>query len=259
MKDFNRRANLTGSAARLAATGMAALLTVGIAGSAMAQNIVVRSSGPSAKSYPVGNKLKEGTRITLSSGDQITVLSNSRTQVLSGPGSFTIGQQAARSSRIGTRVASFVNRSGGRVRTGAVRGESDSADAAPPTIPNLWFLDPRQGGNFCIARTNMLMAWRPDMKGDASTAISDPDNGASGALNWKDGSRLKSWPVETAPLSNGATYHVTSPGSAQPVHVTFMLIDNPPSEIDALVETLIAKGCQNQVDAIVDTVSDEPA
>lgn len=259
MNYFMHKGGISGSACKLAAAGLAGLLTVTFAGSAMAQNIVVRSSGPSAQSYPVGNKLKEGTLITLSSGDRITVLNNSRTQVLSGPGRFTIGRQAARSSTIGARVANFVNRKGGRVRTGAVRGDPGSASAAPPKVPNMWFLDPVRGGNFCIANTTMLMAWRADMSGDANTAISDPDNGTSGALNWNDGSRLKSWPVDAAPLSDGATYHVTSPGSAQPVHVTFMLLSDPPAEIDALVETLIAKGCQNQVDAIVDAVSDEPA
>ena len=67
-----------------AALSFAAL---GFLGSTPAQaGVVVKSSGPSAETYPVGKKLDDAASVTLRTGDSITVLTGSGTRVISGPG-----------------------------------------------------------------------------------------------------------------------------------------------------------------------------
>ncbi|OZA58497.1 MAG: hypothetical protein B7X78_08945, partial [Sphingomonadales bacterium 39-62-4] len=59
---------------RKGVAGMAALAGMAIAGSAMAQSVVVRSTGPSAGAYPQGKKLPAHATVVLKGGDQVTVL-----------------------------------------------------------------------------------------------------------------------------------------------------------------------------------------
>ena len=51
------------------------------AGSALAQAIVVRSTGPSAAEYPQGRKLPANASVTLRAGDRLTVLDRKSTRL----------------------------------------------------------------------------------------------------------------------------------------------------------------------------------
>lgn len=82
-------------------------------------SVVVRSSGPSAKSYPRGMEFEEGDALNLLTGDAVTVLDSGDTKVLLGPGSYRA--ENARASRVASYAAARSARYG-RVRTGAVRG-----------------------------------------------------------------------------------------------------------------------------------------
>lgn len=75
--------------------------------------IVVRVSGPSAASYPVGRSLPEDARIILRAGDSLVVLGARGTQSFYGPGTFSPGAA-------GTAVGSGAPR-GRSARIGAVR------------------------------------------------------------------------------------------------------------------------------------------
>ena len=63
--------------ARFGKAALAAALLAGIGSTAMAQNMVVRSTGPSASSFPAGKKLANNSRITLKNLDRITILEKS--------------------------------------------------------------------------------------------------------------------------------------------------------------------------------------
>ena len=90
-----------------AALSFAAL---GFLGSAPAQaGVVVKSSGPSAETYPVGKKLDDAASVTLRTGDSITVLTGSGTRVISGPGTHRVGARGA-SKRTATMQASSLSR-----------------------------------------------------------------------------------------------------------------------------------------------------
>ena len=62
----------------------------------LAQAIVVRSTGPSAATYPKGKKLAAGTSVTLKTGDMVTVLDKAGSRVLRGAGSFTMDSRVLR-------------------------------------------------------------------------------------------------------------------------------------------------------------------
>ncbi|MEO7178433.1 MAG: hypothetical protein ABIW83_06285, partial [Allosphingosinicella sp.] len=61
------------------------------ASAATADILVVRSSGPSAKSFPPGRRLPESARISLKTSDQLIVLDGRGTRIIRGPGTFTAG------------------------------------------------------------------------------------------------------------------------------------------------------------------------
>ena len=73
-------------AALLAATATAAAANV----------LVVRSSGPSAKSYPAGRSLPDNARINLAQGDMVIVLTGGGTRTFRGPGTFSPNCRRAR-------------------------------------------------------------------------------------------------------------------------------------------------------------------
>src|SRR5687767_8423130 len=93
--------------------GVAAAAALAAAGVAHAQGVVVRSTGPSAAQYPQGKRLPANAKVTLRSGDRLTVLDKAGTRVLSGPGSFTLDSSVARdrgaASRVGSVLASGAN------------------------------------------------------------------------------------------------------------------------------------------------------
>ena len=55
---------------------------------AIAKAVVVRSLGPSAKSYPPGKSLPDTAKILLQQGDSVTVVGGNSARTLRGPGTF---------------------------------------------------------------------------------------------------------------------------------------------------------------------------
>ena len=85
------------------ARGAVGIAAVGFLGTAAQAGVVVKSSGPSAASYPVGKKLDDAASVTLRNGDSITVLTDSGTRVITGPGTHRVGARGA-SKRAGPQV-----------------------------------------------------------------------------------------------------------------------------------------------------------
>lgn len=237
----------------------AALLLAGIGGTALAQNMVVRSTGPSASSYPAGKKLANNTRVTLKNLDRVTVLEKSGTRVLKGPGSFTIGQRSGTQSTTSRRLAGFIsNRGASRARTGAVRGTGTAPVVNEPKNPNLWYLDVTKGGNFCVSNPNRLVLWRPDYTGSATASILEPKSGVVTNVEWRKGGPLKAWPRDQAPVTDGSSYRVLSSSNSQAVEINFVLLPSIPENLDEAAALLIEKGCEAQLDLMVDTLNTDP-
>src|SRR6476646_5798958 len=111
---------------------------------AMASVVVVKSLGPSAKSYPPGKTLPETAKITLQGGDVLTVLGPASAQTLRGPGKFDAKQ---------VTLASAASKRG---RFGALRASEVAHN------PSIWDIDVSQGGRVCVADASALKLWRPD-------------------------------------------------------------------------------------------------
>ena len=191
-------------------------------------------------------------RISLKAQDQVTVLTQSGTRVLKGPGTFSLTQGSETASSASRRLSSFIsNRGASRARTGAVRSATGATEEAPVN-PNLWYLDVTKGGKFCVADPDRLVVWRPDYTGSATASIVEPKNGNVTEIAWRQGNPLKAWPTDVLPVTDGANYRLLGSSAAQSVEVNFVLLQSQPSDLDDTASILIEKGCTGQLDLLVE-------
>src|SRR6476620_4851056 len=113
-----------------------AMATISSAG--LANVVVVKSLGPSAKAYPPGKTLPETAKINLQGGDVVTVLGPASAQTLRGPGNFDAKQ------------VSLASAAGQRGRFGARR----AAEVAHN--PSIWDIAVSQGGKICVNDASSL-------------------------------------------------------------------------------------------------------
>jgi hypothetical protein len=215
------------------ALAAAALLAV----PAAANVLVVRSSGPSAKSYPPGHRFADNGQVTLRPGDVLTVLGGQATRTLRGPGTFPVSAGAAK-----VALAS-ANRRG---RFSAMR-----AGETPP-VPSIWHLDITQSGKVCVADSAKLQLWRTESANKVTLSLT-PTGGAARIVEWPAGQEVLDWPADL-PITAEAAYTLSWSGSAEPSKLVFATLGPAPQDEQALAAALIARGCQNQLDALLETV-----
>jgi hypothetical protein len=201
---------------------------------ALANVVVVKSLGPSAKAYPPGKTLPPSAKITLQGGDIVTVLGPSAAQTLRGPGNFDAGQ------------VSLASAAGQRGRFGALR----AAEVAHN--PSIWDVDV-SGGKVCVADASKVQLWRPDSERDATVTIRSPD-GNSQQLTWAAGKALAAWPA-AVPVKSGATYQVEWPDTGETSSLDVVLVQSPPTDLVGAAQVLIQNGCQKQLDLLVQGAS----
>jgi hypothetical protein len=218
----------------------AALLAT--AGAAWADILVVRSSGPSARSFPPGKRLPESARISLRASDQLVVLDGRGTRIIRGPGTFTAGAPAA--GRIAS-AAPIVQR---RARIGAVRGVG-TGELRPPSI---WHVDVARSSNFCVADASKVTLWRADAAGALTLNIGGP-GGRSKRLSWQPGSSTLAWPSDL-PVADGAEYRLSWSGGSVPTSLRFRTVPAKPAGLEDMAQTLIRNQCDAQLDLFIDTV-----
>lgn len=209
---------------------------------AVADILVVRSSGPSAKSFPPGKRLPESSRISLKASDQLTVLDGRGTRIIRGPGTFTAGAPT-----IG-RVASAGPTVQRRARIGAVRGVETGA-LRPPSI---WHVDVARSSNFCVADASKVTLWRAE----AAEALILSIGGSGGRLkrlSWQPGSSTMAWPSDL-PVAEGAEYRLSWTGGATPTTLRFRSVPAKPAGLEDMAQTLIRNQCEAQLDLFIDTV-----
>ncbi|HEX8262763.1 MAG TPA: hypothetical protein VF547_07810 [Allosphingosinicella sp.] len=218
-----------------------ALGLLATATAAMADILVVRSSGPSARSYPAGRRLPESSRLSLKAGDQLIVLDGRGTRVIRGPGSFAAGAPAV------GRVASAapVQR---RARIGAVRG-IETGELRPPSI---WHVDVARSSNVCVADPAKVTLWRA-RAAEAATLSIAARNGATRQLGWQPGSSTLAWPSDL-PVAEGAEYRLSGTGAAAPTTIRFRTMPAKPAGLEDMAQALIRNQCDAQLDLFIDTV-----
>ncbi|HET6537813.1 MAG TPA: hypothetical protein VFG34_06830 [Sphingopyxis sp.] len=233
---------------------IAATTALALAGTAAAQSMVVRSTGPSAAKFPAGSRVKDNDRLTLVAGDKLVLMKNGKTRTLSGPGSFQTSGPVTASQNTSTAVTRMLAKGPTmRSRGGFSRG-SDENSISDARAPNLWLLDYREAGTFCVNDASGLLLWRPEMDSDQLLQIKQADH--SETVAFVSGANYRKWPVETLPLIFGVDYQLSGAGLSAPVSVRFTAIDAVPDGPDASVEALLAKGCSAQADRLIDAMAE---
>jgi hypothetical protein len=221
---------------------MVAAILVTAAGAAAANVLVVRASGPSARNYPPGKSLPDNARIALQAGDTLVILAGGGTRTFRGPGTFSPSSAV----RAGTRTTTASD-----ARIGAVR----SAGLVPQS-PTIWDVDVTQSGTFCLLNPGNVLLWRPDATDPIRLTIAAP-GGAQRTLDWPAGQPTLAWPAG-AELVAGQAYSFRTPGVAVPVQIIFRTLTTPPADLQAVAAALIANGCQEQLDLLVESAPDQP-
>jgi len=237
-------ASMKRAIAALALGGAALALPV----AAMA-GVVVKSTGPSATKYPVGTKLDDNASITLKAGDVVTVLTAEGTRVIKGAGTFRVGDRPQVAS---DRFASLTRkRAATRVRTGAVRGDTDET----ATNPSLWYVDITRSGTICLYDLATVRLWRPGTEGTATYRIlAHGATETQAEVTFDDTVTVAALDPARLPIVEGGHYVITAPDGATSAELNFVLLAGEFEAPDALAEALIAKGCSVQLEALASSL-----
>ncbi|HEX8443004.1 MAG TPA: hypothetical protein VF631_05085 [Allosphingosinicella sp.] len=225
---------------------LTAAVALGLATASSAAVLVVRSSGPSARSFPPGKSLDDNGKIALKANDTLVVLDARGTRTLKGPGTFTPGGPAKAAGAMSS-LGAVTGANRGRARVGAVR--SVGLGSARPSI---WHIDVSKTSNMCVASPAGLSMWRPDASKAAVMTLSGEQPGTSRQLKWAAGQRTQSWPTDL-PISNGAGYRLSWEGSAVPTRIQFRTLATRPSALEDTASKLIQNGCTAQLDLLIET------
>ncbi|NCP13695.1 MAG: hypothetical protein GW858_05965 [Sphingomonadales bacterium] len=235
--------NVKSKATALAVAGAALALPV----TAMA-GVVVKSTGPSATRYPVGTKLDDNAAITLKGGDVVTVLTAEGTRVIKGAGTFRVGD---RPQVAADRFASLTRkRAATRVRTGAVRGDTDET----ATNPSLWYVDVTRSGTICLYDLATVRLWRPGTQGTSTYRIADQAGATQAEVTFDDTVTVAALDPARLPISETGDYMITAPDGAATAQINFVLLGEDYAAPDALAEALIAKGCTVQLETLASSL-----
>ena len=220
-----RKLMLWGTAVAMAMVSTASVASV----------VVVKSLGPSAKSYPPGRTLPESATISLQGGDVLTVIGPSSAKVLRGPGNFEAKQVALASA------------AGQRGRFGALR----AAEVAKN--PSVWDINASDGGKVCISNASKVQLWREESEGSVSVQIRSSD-GQSQSLTWAAGKALAPWPAGI-PIKDGSEYSLEWRDAGDVSKLDVVVINQPPADLVGAAQVLLDHGCQKQLDLLVEGAS----
>jgi len=214
------------------------------ADTAVASVLIVRSAGPSAKTYRPGKALPDDAKVALTPGDVVVVLAADSARTLRGPGTFSLAslQSAARPAVNALR----------RGRFSALRNAG-----IVPRSPTLWHVDVSQGGKTCLTDPRNVQLWRPDAAEPLSVTLSQA-GGASQTTLWPAGQATLAWPA-TLPVVAGAEYRISWDGKAEPTSLTFVPLASEPTDLTSVAQALIEQDCKNQLDLLIETVPAETA
>jgi hypothetical protein len=118
-----------------------------------------------------------------------------------------------------------------------------------PLNPSPWNLDITQSGKLCVANPAKLTLWRPQK--DDSIKLTIKGGGGEQTIDWPAGTDTVAWPA-SLPVTSGAEYQLSQPDSGDMARVTFVTLANPPADTIGTAQSLIANGCDNQLDVLVD-------
>ena len=225
----------------------AALLLSGSASAATADILVVRSAGPSAKSFPPGKSIPETGKITLKPNDSLVVLDGRGTRTLRGPGTFAAGGTASASATPSGISAMASGTPQRRARIGAVRSV-----AVAPRSPSIWHVDVAKSSTICLADPSAVTLWRADATRPVTLTVTGSD-GTSQSFEWGKDEATLVWPA-TFKINEGASYRLSWTGATAPTSLRFKWLSTRPAGLEDMASSLIQNGCEAQLDLLIETV-----
>ncbi len=237
--------------APLIAAGLAALA---MSSAALADAIVVRSTGPSAATYPVGRRLPATQRVVLRAGDRVVLVGEGPSRTLSGPGNFPVrSANQANQTSTGT-LGRYLSATGSTIRrTGAVRGTG----ATVSSPPNLWVVNFARGGTMCVTDPANVTLWRSDMSEDTLLTVENTANpGQSSTLAFVQGQNFRRWPNDAMPIAPGASYRITGPGMDSSMLINFVTLSEVPDNAETVANMLAERGCMAQLEQLGDYLAE---
>lgn len=225
----------------------AAALALFGASAAIAETIVVKATGPSARTYPPGKSIPDNSKLALKAGDAVTILDGRGTRVLKGPGVFATTASTSTNNSIGALLRNTGTR---QVRTGAVRG-TNPASAARPS--NVWLIDSTKTGTVCYAGSDPVSLWMPATEAGGAVTITRVGDGKSVPVQMGPWQSVRGWPMTELPLADGAQFKVAGSGIA-PVTLRFAALGPNPQGLEGTAAALIKAGCTAQLDLLIDAV-----
>src|SRR3546814_11775921 len=103
-----------------------------------------------------------------------------------------------------------------RSRGGFSRGP-DVPEPAEMRAPNLWLLDYREGGTFCVADPARLMLWRPHMESDQLLKIEQGTK--TETVAFVAGAHSRTWPAAPPTVEYAGDSSLPDAGLAAPAAV----------------------------------------
>ncbi|HEY5721782.1 MAG TPA: hypothetical protein VIT45_05620 [Allosphingosinicella sp.] len=212
------------------------------ASAALADILVVRSTGPSAKSFPPGKRIAEGSKVVLRANDSIDLLDGRGTRTLRGPGTFVAGAAAG-------RVAGAAPVTQRRARIGAVRSVG-GGELRPPSI---WHVDVSKASTYCVADVNKVTLWRSDSTGPTTLSIVRAAGGQSTKVNWEAGSTTVAWP-SSLPITDNSEFRLSTAGASAPTSIRFRILREPERGLENMASFLLTNQCSAQLDMFIEMV-----
>lgn len=223
----------------------AALVGLGLAGSALAGPIVIRADGPSKASFPPGKAL--GNSVRLVRGDTLVVIDGRGTRTLTGAGTIDL---TARGGPAPSALTSLIANAGNRqVRTGAVRSAGTPTTLASPS---LWYVDMARSGTVCLTDMTRASLWRTDATAPVTLTVTNTATGKSATIAFNAKQNVRSWPVGDVGLSEGIDYRIAGGALAAPLTVRFAKVAMGNTAPDAVAGALLDKNCMGQVNQLVE-------
>ena len=223
----------------LAATSLAA-------GAGAAAVLVVRSTGPSAATYPAGKALGDAQTLNLKANDMIVLLDSRGTRTLRGPGSFSTSANASGGATPAlTAVAGQVGTR--RARIQAVRTGPTGATGGR----NVWQADVSRSGTLCVANPADLGLYRPSAAAEADVILTDAA-GKTAVVHFDLGQSVARWPADL-PVAAGSTIKVKGAGS--PATLSVKMLSPVPSGLEGMAQSFIRNDCTAQLDVLIDIFS----
>lgn len=241
----------------LKALGLA--LGLAVSGEALAQAVVVRSTGPTAVQFPVGKRLPLGAPVVLKAGDIVTVLDRSGTRILRGAGSYTIDATPRRDpatvALLARSLAAPVS-----VRAGAVRGDPSGAGDEPIPV-SVWIADIDSagagGGRVCLPRGSDLYLWRSKSDPRRFVWLGEAEGGGTVRVALPARTAGVAWPRTMLALESGHRYRIADaddPAKGTEFELVLLDPERVPADAAGLGTLLLDNGCRSQFDWLTSTL-----